>query len=172
MFAIQRFDENIILQVQRHRCSNTLNLGMKLFTSLGNGGFIWIALSFAMLFWKKTYQAGVCAGLALAFSVLITNLGLKPFFARPRPYVTMKEVTPLLTSFDPNSFPSGHTCAAFSAGIAWAVTLPNGWGRFAAVVQAICMGYSRLYVGVHYPSDVLAGAAVGTLCAVLAIAIM
>ncbi len=172
MNAIQRFDDNLILQIQSHRRWKALDVVMKVFTSLGNGGFIWIAISLAMLFSKKTYQAGVCAGLALAFSVLITNLGLKPFFARKRPYVTMPQIKPLLISYDPNSFPSGHTCAAFSAGIAWAATLPNWWGRIAAIVQAFCMGYSRLYVGVHYPSDVLGGAGVGCICAVIAISIL
>ncbi len=172
MFEIQHVDETILLWVQKHRRFRILNQGMKLFTRLGNGGFLWIALSIAMLFWPKTYRAGVCAGLALAFGVIVTNLGLKPIFARPRPYVTLKEVTPLLISYDPNSFPSGHTCAAFSAGIAWAATLPNRWGRIAAIIQAVCMGYSRLYVGVHYPSDVLAGAVAGSLCSALAIAIL
>ena len=66
---------------------------------------------------------------------------------------------------DPNSFPSGHTCAAFAAGMIWLRTLPWRWGRIAAVVLAALMGLSRLYVGVHYPSDVLAGAVIGALCA-------
>ncbi len=172
MHAIQRLDEKIILQVQSHRRCRILNQTMKFYTILGNGGFLWILLSAVMLLWDKTYRAGVASGLALTFGVIITNLGLKPFVARPRPYEVMENVTPLLVSFDPNSFPSGHTCAAFSAGIAWAVTLPNWWGRCAAILQALCMGYSRLYVGVHYPSDVIAGALVGTLCAFLAVKIV
>ena len=76
---------------------------------------------------------------------------------------------PLLTSGDPNSFPSGHTCAAFSAGLVWARTLPKPWMRRTAVIQSVLMGLSRLYVGVHYPSDVLGGALVGTVCAMLAL---
>ena len=76
----------------------------------------------------------------------------------------MLELTPLVTENDPNSFPSGHTCAAFAAGLSWARALPWRWGRIAAVVLAVLMGLSRLYVGVHYPTDVLAGAALGTLC--------
>ena len=64
-----------------------------------------------------------------------------------------------------NSFPSGHTCAAFAAGLSWARTLPWRWSRILAVILAVCMGLSRLYVGVHYPSDVIAGALVGAFCA-------
>ncbi len=172
LFALQCMDEKVLLWIQEHRRPVALNYAMKFFTCLGNGGFIWIIISIAMLFKKPTYHAGMCAGLALTFGVLFTNLGLKPFVARPRPYVTLKAVTPLLISQDPNSFPSGHTCAAFSAGIAWAATLPGRWMPGAAIVQAVCMGYSRLYVGVHYPSDVIAGAIVGSLCAALSLAIL
>ena len=83
----------------------------------------------------------------------------------------MHQCGALLTSGDPNSFPSGHTCAAFAAGLAWAGTCSARWARAAAVVSAVCMGLSRLYVGVHYPSDVLAGALVGSLAALAALAL-
>ena len=86
---------------------------------------------------------------------------------RPRPYVTWKEIVPLLTSGDPNSFPSGHTSAAFSAGVVWLKILPWRWARAAAIIVAVLMGFSRLYVGVHYPTDVLAGAVLGSLYAAL-----
>ena len=74
-------------------------------------------------------------------------------------------VVPLVAEKDPNSFPSGHTCAAFAAGMIWMRALPWRWGRVAAGVLAVCMGLSRLYVGVHYPTDVLVGALIGALCA-------
>ena len=74
---------------------------------------------------------------------------------------------PLINEADPNSFPSGHTCAAFAAAMIFWRALPSQWlgVRCLLVVMAVCMGLSRLYVGVHYPSDVLAGALVGSLCA-------
>ena len=75
---------------------------------------------------------------------------------------------PLVAEHDPNSFPSGHTCAAFAAASAWCRTLPRRWMKVTAVVLAALMGFSRLYVGVHFPSDVLAGMAVGLLCGWLA----
>ncbi len=172
MFAIAHMDEKILLWIQKHRRSVALNHAMKLFTCLGNGGFLWIALSLAMLCWDTTYRAGICSGLALAFGVLFTNLCLKPFCARLRPYEKHENITPLILSQDPNSFPSGHTCAAFAAGISWAATLPGKWMPIASIIQAVCMGFSRVYVGVHFPSDVVAGAIVGSLCAALALFIM
>lgn len=167
--AIQTFDESVLLWIQETVRQPWLDPVVKGFTTLGNAGILWIVLSIAMLFWRPTRRAGLLAGCALLFSLLFTNLGLKLLFTRPRPYTVVEGLIPLLTSGDPNSFPSGHTSAAFAAGLVWAGTLPKGWMRRTAVVQAILMALSRLYVGVHYPSDVAAGALVGTVCALLAL---
>lgn len=80
----------------------------------------------------------------------------------------MAGLVPLIAENDPNSFPSGHTCAAFAAAGAWCRTLPRRWMKRAAVALAALMGFSRLYVGVHFPSDVLAGLCVGLLSSALA----
>lgn len=167
--AIQTMDEAVLLWIQDTVRQEWLDPIVKAFTSLGNAGIVWIVLSIAMLLWRPTRKAGVLAGCALLFSLLITNLGLKLILTRPRPYTVVEGLIPLLTSGDPNSFPSGHTSAAFSAGLVWARTMPKAWMRRAAVIQAVLMGLSRLYVGVHYPSDVLGGALVGTVCALLAL---
>ena len=134
------------------------------YTKLGDAGILFIALSLAMLLWKPTRKAGALALGAMILGLLVTNITIKPLVERPRPWVDWP-IVPLVTEKDPNSFPSGHTCAAFAAGLSWARALPWSWGRIAAVVMAVCMGLSRLYVGVHYPTDVLVGAAIGTLCA-------
>lgn len=166
---IQMLDETALLWIQDAVRVPVLDPIMEIFTSLGNAGVLWIVLSLAMLCWRPTRRAGGIALLAMVLGMLCTNVVLKQLVLRPRPYVTMEGLIPLLTSADPNSFPSGHTCAAFAAGLAWAGGLPWRWARAAAVVQAVCMGLSRLYVGVHYPSDVLAGAVIGSLCALCAL---
>lgn len=137
---------------------------VSVYTKLGDAGILWIALSLAMLFWKPTRKAGFLALCAMALGLLVTNITIKPLISRPRPWLDWP-IVPLVTEKDPNSFPSGHTCAAFAAGMSWARTLPWKWGRIAAVIAAVCMGLSRLYVGVHYPTDVLVGAVIGLLCA-------
>ena len=71
----------------------------------------------------------------------------------------------LVAEHDPNSFPSGHTCAAFAAALSWRGRLPWKWAGRTAVALAVCMGLSRLYVGVHYPSDVITGGLIGAACA-------
>lgn len=167
--AIQNMDEAVLLWIQEAVRQTWLDPVVKAFTTLGNAGILWIVLAVAMLFWRPTRKAGLLAGCALLFSLLFTNLGLKLLLTRPRPYTVVEGLIPLLTSGDPNSFPSGHTSAAFAAGLVWARTLPKAWMRRTAVIQAVLMGLSRLYVGVHYPSDVVSGAVVGTVCALLAL---
>ena len=137
---------------------------VSVYTKLGDAGLLWIALSLAMLFHKPTRRAGMLSLAAMLLGLLATNITIKPLLERPRPWLDWP-IVPLVTEKDPNSFPSGHTCAAFAAGLSWARTLPWRWGRIAAVIAAVCMGLSRLYVGVHYPTDVLAGAVIGALCA-------
>lgn len=169
--VIQSMDENVLLWIQDHIRLVPFDPLVEFFTTLGNAGILWIVLSIILVCKKSTRKAGLLSGLALVFGLLFVNLGLKPLIARPRPYVTIENLVPLLTSADPNSFPSGHTCAAFAAGMVWARTLPKGWMRKTAVVQAVLMGLSRLYVGVHYPTDVLVGAVVGSFGAFLALTI-
>ncbi len=130
------------------------------YTQLGNAGLIWIALSTLMLCFKRTRRAGVAGLLALGVGFVLTNLTIKPLAGRVRPWLTVKGLTALVAEGDPNSFPSGHTCAAFAAALGWRPHLPRRWGN-TALACAVLMGFSRLYVGVHFPTDVLAGALVG-----------
>lgn len=164
--AIARWDASVLLALQSLHGSVWDRI-LSVFTHLGDSGILWIVLAVLLLLFPKTRRAGFLALLAMAVGLLVTNGILKHLIMRSRPYVTWKEIIPLLTSGDPNSFPSGHTSAAFSAGIVWLKTLPWRWARIAAVIVAVLMGFSRLYVGVHYPTDVLAGAVLGSLYAVL-----
>ena len=132
-----------------------------------DAGLLWIVLSLAMLLYRPTRKAGALALCAMILGLLVTNITIKPLISRPRPWLDWP-IVPLVTEKDPNSFPSGHTCAAFAAGLSWMRALPWKWGRIAAPALAVMMGLSRLYVGVHYPTDVLVGAVIGTLCALAA----
>ena len=164
--TLQNLDSALLLAIQGLR-QDWLDPWVAFYTHLGDAGALWIVLGLLLLCRRSTRKAGAAALLALALGFLCTNLGLKPLVSRPRPWLALAELVPLVAEHDPNSFPSGHTCAAFAAGVAWLMTLPRKWGRI-AVTAAVCMGLSRLYVGVHYPCDVLAGALVGTLCGLTA----
>ena len=134
------------------------------YTKMGDAGILFIALSLAMLLYRPTRKAGALALGAMVLGLLVTNVTIEPLVERARPWLVWP-ITPLVTEKDPNSFPSGHTCAAFAAGLSWARALPQKGERIFVVVLAVLMGLSRLYVGVHYPTDVLVGAVIGALCA-------
>lgn len=157
-------DGGILLWIQEFVRRDWLTPVVKAFTHAGDSGVLWIALCLALLLFPKTRRVGLAGALALCFSLLCTNLILKPLIDRPRPWLMVEGLINLVNEPDPKSFPSGHTSAAFAAATAFFRTLPKGWVRWAALAVAALMGLSRLYVGVHYPSDVLAGVLVGAFC--------
>lgn len=160
-------DGAVLLWIQEYLRSPLLNAFFVCYTTLGNAGLVWLVLSVVMLCFKPTRRAGVTALLALAVGFVCTNVILKPLVHRTRPWLVVEGLTALIAEHDPHSFPSGHTCAAFAAACAWRPYLSKTWGNIALICAAL-MGFSRLYVGVHFPTDVLAGALVGCLCAWLA----
>ena len=169
MVDIQMIDNVILVWIQNNIRVEQLNPIVKFYTCMGNGGAVWIVICLILVSIKKTRKIGIYSILSLIFSLIITNLGLKLIFERSRPYEVMNDISPLIVSSDPNSFPSGHTSAAFSVGVLWSTVSKKYWVKIIALLQAVLMGLSRMYVGIHYPSDVLAGALVGVLCSVLSI---
>ena len=161
---IQNIDAAVYLLVQEFLRVPVLNGAVSFFTQLGDSGMLWIVISVIMLFFKKTRKIGFTALIAMLFGLICTNLVLKNLVARPRPYETVAGALPLLLEHDPLSFPSGHTCAAFAASVTWFRGLEWRWAGVLGLVLAALMGFSRMYVGVHYLSDVLAGLVVGILC--------
>lgn len=157
---LQALDGNILLFIQEHVRQPWMDGFWKAITHLGDGGFLWIAAAVALLLWKDTRKAGISASFALVIGALITNVALKNIVARIRPYEVVEGLMRIIERQHDFSFPSGHTCASFAAAFALYKTLPRRWG-IACLVLAALISLSRLYVGVHYPSDVLGGAAVG-----------
>ena len=102
---------------------------------------------------------------------LITNLLIKNAVARPRPFDTYTQIIPLITRPKDYSFPSGHTCASFAVALVCLRMLPGKWGIL-PVVLAGMIAFSRLYLGVHYPGDVLAGFLVALLTSTVACRLM
>ncbi|MEG0764615.1 MAG: phosphatase PAP2 family protein [Pseudoflavonifractor sp.] len=163
--ALLALDGNLLLWIQEFLRISVLDPLIIVYTKLGNLGLIWIALALLMLCFKKTRRAGVLGLCALALGAICTNGILKHLVGRPRPWLSVEGLTHLIVENDPLSFPSGHTCAAFAAAGVWFKTLPKRWMGILALVLAALMGFSRLYLGVHFPSDVLAGMLVGLGCA-------
>ena len=161
---IQGFDEQALVWIAENvRCA-VLDPFMKLYTQLGNTGMLFIVLGVLMLFFKQTRKAGVSALCAMLIGLIVVNFTIKPLVSRPRPWLVIADFANLVPEHDPNSFPSGHTNAAFAFALAVCVSAPKRWMKVTAVCMAAVMGLSRLYVGVHFPSDVLMGAVIGSLC--------
>ncbi len=157
---IIQIDQNILLWIQDHLRKPKLDRFMKSVTSLGNFGAVWLVVTALLLSRKKTRGAGAMSGIALTGSVLVNNLCLKNLVDRIRPYEKLEDLKILIRpSFDA-SFPSGHTGS--SVAVAWVMAheLSKAWGRMAETL-AFLIAFSRLYVGIHYPSDVLGGVATG-----------
>ena len=137
---------------------------MPAITLLGDAGIFWMIIAAALLLFKKTRRVGLGMGFAMLMGLLLCNLTLKPLCQRPRPYDYQLDVfgklIPLLIDRQHDfSFPSGHTIASFEA--AGVIALNNKKWGIAALVLSCLIAFSRLYLYVHYPTDVLVSVALG-----------
>lgn len=159
-------DGNILLWIQEFVRNAFLTPVFLLVTTLGNKGAIWLAISVIMLFFKKTRKAGILSLAALLASFLIDNVILKNLIARTRPYEVITGLQLLIEKQSDFSFPSGHTGSSFASAVVLYKELPKKFG-VPALILASLIGFSRLYVGVHYPTDVIGGALIGSFIAIM-----
>ena len=147
--------------------TTTLDNIMVYYTTLGDYGLIWIFLAMGLIAIRSTRFMGKVSMLALLFEVGIVTFTLKPLVDRVRPCFVEAIQSPLLEmAYTDPSFPSGHAASSFA--VATAIFCCNKkWGVLALLAAAL-MGFTRLYLFVHYPTDVLAGAVIGALCGYLA----
>lgn len=158
------WDSSALLALQGMH-NPVLDFLMPIITTLGNGGMLWIALTAVLLIFRKTRRIAIVMGAALLLTAVVTSLILKPWIARPRPFATFPLVSMIIPEPSGFSFPSGHTSSSFAAATvlwfrSWKLALP-------ATVLASAIGFSRLYLFCHYPTDVFIGALVGAGAAVL-----
>lgn len=164
--VITQIDHEILLFIQENLRFDWFTEPTIFVTHLGDYGTFWILLCIGLLLFKRTRKAGICGLLAMLIGALITNVTLKPLVARIRPYEQFSDLLLLIEAQSDFSFPSGHTCSSLAA--AWAIfknhrDSDNKWTvlGMAAMILAIWISWSRLYVAVHFPTDVLVGAIAG-----------
>lgn len=162
---LSQLDGNLLLWIQNYCRTPVLTAFFSWVTHLGDSGGIWIVLSCILLISRRTRAVGIMSLMALAGSLVINNMILKNLVARTRPYEIIQGLTLLIERQSDLSFPSGHTAASFAAAVIIYREMPHRYG-IAALTLAVCIGFSRLYLGVHYPSDVIGGALSGILIAV------
>jgi undecaprenyl-diphosphatase len=150
--------------IQAHMRSPFLDGLMTFVTTLGNIGIIWIIIGVVLLFIKKYRPWGVTLLLALAVGAILGNSIIKPLVARPRPCHLVSTVELLIKTPTSYSFPSGHTCSSFIGAIT--LTWANRKFGYFAIPLAILIAFSRMYLYVHFPTDILGGIALACIVAI------
>ena len=162
------FDLPILDWIAANIWCPVLDVAMPIITMFGDAGIFWIAVSVLLMITKKHRKTGIGMALALIMGLLVCNIWLKPTVARIRPYdfqmeYFMKEIPLLAGTMHDFSFPSGHTIASFEAAVV--ILLNNKKLGIAAMILAVLIAFSRLYLYVHYPTDVIFSVLLGTIFA-------
>jgi undecaprenyl-diphosphatase len=147
-----------------------LNWVFRVASRVGIGGAIWVAAGAVLLAARQiNWQDAARLVIAIAMVHAVVDLALKPWVGRVRPPLAMSDLRPLTDVPETLSFPSGHAANAVAA----AIVLGQVWrrGRALTWVAATIVAVARVYLGVHYPLDAVAGSLTGALCAWVALAI-
>ena len=169
--SVNEFELKILDFIQEHLKCGFLDWFMPLITKLGDAGIFWIIVAVVLLIFKKTRKTGAMVGVALLLGLLIGNVTLKPLIERLRRYDFYEQLTGgsfslLIDAEKDFSFPSGHTLASFEA--ATILLINDKRLGIPAVILASVIAFSRLYLYVHYPTDILGGIVLGVLIAFVA----
>lgn len=160
-------EQNILLWIQQSLGSPILTTIMEEITDLANKGWFWILISLILVACKKTRTIGIAALISIVLGSIVTFF-LKLLIARPRPFVEIQGLLPLIQEPTDYSFPSGHTCVSFAAAFVFYKMLPKKYGIPFLIIAAL-IAFSRMYLGVHYPSDILGGMVVAACSSMVAI---
>lgn len=156
---MNEFEIEILNWIQEHVAGHIPDVFFGTVTHLGDGGILWILLTLLLLIFPRTRRCGAVMAVSLILNALVVNVVLKPLVERVRPYDVNPMVQLLIAKPWDYSFPSGHTASSFAAASALLFEKNKAW-KWAMLLAGI-LAYSRLYLYVHYPTDVLAGAVIG-----------
>lgn len=163
MTNFQSLDFNLLSQIYKITHNGVFDKIMPSISSLGNIGIIWIVISIFLLFNKEYRKVGILCLVALVLTAIVGEVILKNFIGRLRPFNEVPTMQLLITKPLSYSFPSGHTASSFAA----AFIISSQIKKLAIPVYALAMtiAFSRMYLFVHYPSDIIGGILLGIICA-------
>ena len=170
MNYLNQYEINILNAIQNMR-TDTLDDIMVTITALGNGAIFWISLIFVFFSIKSYRKIAEVISISFILNLLIVNILLKVSVGRVRPYEAFEFTDLLIRHLSDNSFPSGHTSYAFSFVTVLFMLSKSKFINWYMAIIAILIAFSRLYLYVHFPTDVLAGAIIGILLGILALKI-
>ena len=166
--VVTQWDYTILQAIQSIQ-NDFLDVVMRFFSYIGELGAIWVFVALIMICYKKTRAIGVMVLCAMLTGVLITEFGIKNIVCRPRPFVTFPDIIVNVKPPESFGFPSGHSCSSFAA--ATVLMLRDKRFGIPALSIATLIVFSRMYNGVHYPTDVLCGITLGSLLGILTVII-
>jgi len=161
MSDLQSIDESILLWVQDNLRSDKITPYIKTLTRLGDYGLLWIGFSLLLMLNKDTRKAGRLSLISICVCFMLNNMVIKNIVDRDRPYEVLNELKILIERQPDSSFPSGHAANSLASAIVFFQMFKGKKSRFSILLAGLVMALSRVYVGVHYLSDVLVGISVG-----------
>lgn len=179
MQYILSFDYQILHFICEYIRNDFLNYIMLFITHLGDAGVFWIVIAILCIIKKETRIFGISMLASLGIGLLIGNIIMKPLIARDRPFLTYNELSNLIKQGG-YSFPSGHALSSFAASVSFYMCAKYQKNMFPQIKRcrircifgkllifmAVLVAFSRLYVCVHYPTDVICGAIIGVVIAI------
>lgn len=169
--ALNQFEIGWLDAIQNLKCG-FLDAVLPIITAFADHGLGWIAVAVLLLVFKRTRKTGLMAGMSLIIGLVLVNMIMKPLFGRIRPYDVNEVMRALLlvAPLDDGSFPSGHTLASFE--VATVLMIRDKRFGIPALVLAVLIAFSRLYLYVHYPTDVLCAIVLGIVFGILGVIIV
>lgn len=168
LVSLNNFEAEGIVRLQQFIRTPWLDKAMTVFTGLNDSGALVIAVCGVLLLPKKYRGVGIRATFALSIQTIIVNLVLKPLVGRTRPFMVNEAIEVLTRTPHDFSFPSGHTGSMVAVAAVILFCMDRKYG-IPAIIAALLMAFSRVYVGVHYPTDVLASIILGFVIALFAV---
>ncbi|MGN0025788.1 phosphatase PAP2 family protein [uncultured Clostridium sp.] len=167
---INKLDINILHFIRNNFSNLFMDKLMVIITSLGDKGFIWIVIGLILLTVKKYRKVGFILLIALLITSLLGEGIVKNIIQRPRAFITYPDINIIINPPSSFSFPSGHTASSFAAATVLGYYFKK-WNYLFYFLAAL-IAFSRLYLFVHYPSDILVGIILGVACSLLTIKVM